>query len=336
MYRFSTSLYVLAGAAAALTAASPAAAATMITTVYYGNSSNVVDWFRVAQTGTYIVTAAGGAGGGARGGAGAIMTAQFEFNAGDSYVMSIGGAGASYGNRGDGGSGTFFATNDARHTPILVAGGGGGSGIASNWPQIENTYGGNANFTSSGSKGGGSLDGYWQGKLGGFTGSGGSSTDDPGSGGGGFRTGSEGLQEPQDYGASFLEVLASEQDSRTGLPTKVNGGASLSRAGGGGGGYSGGGAGNDRRQPRAGSDADYGGGGGGGSFIASSGTLLATNYNQGTGWLRIEFISTSLPPIVVDPPAVPEPSTWAMMIGGFGLVGGAMRRRVRRADTKLI
>ena len=27
--------------------------------------------------------------------------------------------------------------------------------------------------------------------------------------------------------------------------------------------------------------------------------------------------------------AVPEPATWAMMIGGFGLVGGAMRRRNR-------
>ena len=27
------------------------------------------------------------------------------------------------------------------------------------------------------------------------------------------------------------------------------------------------------------------------------------------------------------PPAVPEPATWAMMIAGFGLVGGAMRRR---------
>lgn len=27
--------------------------------------------------------------------------------------------------------------------------------------------------------------------------------------------------------------------------------------------------------------------------------------------------------------AVPEPATWAMMIGGFGLVGGAMRRRAK-------
>ncbi len=30
------------------------------------------------------------------------------------------------------------------------------------------------------------------------------------------------------------------------------------------------------------------------------------------------------------PSAVPEPATWAMMIGGFGIVGGAMRRRARR------
>ena len=28
-----------------------------------------------------------------------------------------------------------------------------------------------------------------------------------------------------------------------------------------------------------------------------------------------------------DVGAVPEPATWAMMIGGFGLVGAAMRRR---------
>ena len=29
---------------------------------------------------------------------------------------------------------------------------------------------------------------------------------------------------------------------------------------------------------------------------------------------------------------VPEPATWAMMIAGFGLTGGAMRRRTLRAD----
>lgn len=30
---------------------------------------------------------------------------------------------------------------------------------------------------------------------------------------------------------------------------------------------------------------------------------------------------------LVSVPAIPEPATWAMMIGGFGLVGAAMRRR---------
>jgi len=31
---------------------------------------------------------------------------------------------------------------------------------------------------------------------------------------------------------------------------------------------------------------------------------------------------------VTPPPAVPEPASWALMIGGFALVGAAMRRRV--------
>jgi hypothetical protein len=28
------------------------------------------------------------------------------------------------------------------------------------------------------------------------------------------------------------------------------------------------------------------------------------------------------------PPGVPEPSTWAMLLAGFGLAGGALRRRL--------
>jgi hypothetical protein len=31
--------------------------------------------------------------------------------------------------------------------------------------------------------------------------------------------------------------------------------------------------------------------------------------------------------VVVEPPVIPEPATWAMMIAGFGLVGAAARRR---------
>jgi hypothetical protein len=33
--------------------------------------------------------------------------------------------------------------------------------------------------------------------------------------------------------------------------------------------------------------------------------------------------------------AVPEPATWAMMIGGFGFIGATMRRRVRRANRTI-
>lgn len=39
--------------------------------------------------------------------------------------------------------------------------------------------------------------------------------------------------------------------------------------------------------------------------------------------------------LIVTPPtsSVPEPATWAMMVGGFGLIGGAMRRRARTGRT---
>lgn len=33
---------------------------------------------------------------------------------------------------------------------------------------------------------------------------------------------------------------------------------------------------------------------------------------------------------IAAPPSVPEPASWAMMLGGFGLVGAAMRRRKPR------
>lgn len=42
---------------------------------------------------------------------------------------------------------------------------------------------------------------------------------------------------------------------------------------------------------------------------------------------------TPPPPTVVP---VPEPGTWAMMILGFGMIGGMMRRRARRAIADLL
>lgn len=48
----------------------------------------------------------------------------------------------------------------------------------------------------------------------------------------------------------------------------------------------------------------------GGSFTSESGEFLGFSQTPQTG-------------------AVPEPATWAMMIGGFGFVGGAIRRKTR-------
>ncbi len=50
-----------------------------------------------------------------------------------------------------------------------------------------------------------------------------------------------------------------------------------------------------------------------GTSLVASGTLDAVNATNSASFNL----------------AVPEPSTWAMMIAGFGMVGGAMRRRAR-------
>lgn len=58
----------------------------------------------------------------------------------------------------------------------------------------------------------------------------------------------------------------------------------------------------------------------------ADGTLVSTRAldsictNNGNCDANFRFTATT-------PAAVPEPATWAMFIGGFGLVGGAMRRR---------
>jgi len=78
------------------------------------------------------------------------------------------------------------------------------------------------------------------------------------------------------------------------------------------------------------------GGACGGAFPC--GTMVAENFAQSTGGLYLTPGDTSA--YVTDwaqgpqyrnyafrISAAPEPASWAMMLGGFGLVGGAMRRR---------
>ena len=65
-------------------------------------------------------------------------------------------------------------------------------------------------------------------------------------------------------------------------------------------------------------------------FNFAGGTLAAPTFRTG------QFVldgGTTL--TISEIAAVPEPATWAMMIGGFGLVGGTLRRRSKVASTRV-
>ncbi len=64
------------------------------------------------------------------------------------------------------------------------------------------------------------------------------------------------------------------------------------------------------------------------AFNISSLTGLRLQYGPDGYNTGIDNIAFSIDPAVGA--AVPEPATWAMMLAGFGLVGGAMRRRPTR------
>ncbi len=56
-------------------------------------------------------------------------------------------------------------------------------------------------------------------------------------------------------------------------------------------------------------------------------TLPGTGGNQQHGFLTVSGILEDIGDAPIDAPAVPEPASWALMIGGFGLAGAALRRR---------
>lgn len=60
--------------------------------------------------------------------------------------------------------------------------------------------------------------------------------------------------------------------------------------------------------------------------ITSGSISLSGLFPNNPGWSHITFFDTGAP-------AVPEPATWAMMIGGFGMMGAALRRRQKVAVT---
>jgi PEP-CTERM motif len=96
------------------------------------------------------------------------------------------------------------------------------------------------------------------------------------------------------------------------------GGGAGGLGGGGGSGYSGGGGGG-----RSDAGGGGGGGGGGGSYLARLFTdpVLTAGANSGDGSISVELLK-----------AVPEPSTWAMMLMGFAGLGWLARTRGRKTS----
>ena len=72
-------------------------------------------------------------------------------------------------------------------------------------------------------------------------------------------------------------------------------------------------------------------GGAEGSGAYFVGGQTTTNYHSGGGFeLRVNELRLASE---AGPGAVPEPSTWALMIGGFGAIGGTMRYRRRKTTV---
>jgi hypothetical protein len=63
------------------------------------------------------------------------------------------------------------------------------------------------------------------------------------------------------------------------------------------------------------------------SFRALTGGDLRLFFGSPSG----DYVGPLLDNVKLDISAVPEPSTWVMMIFGIGMIGGAMRRRLRQS-----
>jgi hypothetical protein len=319
---------LLAGASLmALLAAAPAASGATVTFDYTGKIVSYV----APENGAYQIVAFGAQGGntGRLGGLGTKVFAEVELTKGETLQIAVGGAGQSDSNTtggGGGGGGGSFVVGPGNQA-LVVAGGGGGAGNpgdAGN-PGQAGADGGNGNGTlihrgDGGSSGaGGEAGGYGGGGGGGgFKGNGerDSFSNYGGYGGGGFAAGLEGGRgdfSNGGFGGGGGGGNSYKNGNSNGLTYGFGGG-------GGGGGYSGGGGGESEiDQPP---NSYYGGGGGGGgSFVDGTALSIVPGVRSGNGEIDITEVAGG--------PAVPEPSTWAMMAAGFAALGltGLRRRR---------
>jgi PEP-CTERM motif len=274
--------------------------------------------FTASVSGEYAVELLGASGGNVTsnvvapvGGLGAEVSGDVFLTAGEDLNLFVGGQGGSAQYAGGGGGGSFLFQG----TDILaVAGGGGGAGyITSGGPGLAGTSGGAGVGPLGGNGGAGGTGGGGGGRDGGGGGAGsaGYGGDGDGSGagfGGKFPDGGDGSY----YGGS----------GSGGFGGGGGGSSGLSLSGGGGSGFSGGGGGGGDRGGAHG--GDDGGGGGGGSYLASLFTdqvLTMGGASRGDGSISIELLK-----------AVPEPSTWAMMLAGFAGLGWLAHARGRKTS----
>jgi hypothetical protein len=304
----STRTFLLAGASALAILAS-AAEANAETFAFTG----AVQSFTASVSGEYAVELLGASGGnapGSGGGLGAEVSGGVFLTKGEDLTLFVGGQGG-YGAHAAGGGGGSFVFNG---TDLLaVAGGGGGStAMHVGGPGQAGRYG-QAGVGTDGGSGGQ----YGNGGVGGVAPSGGN-----GGGGAGFNTGGSNGSGDFSGKAGQFPAGAGGYSSLGGDGGFGGGGGGGFFGGGGGSGFSGGGGG-------GGFTADVpvfeGGGGGGGSYLAilfKDQVLTAGGASRGDGSISITALT----------PAVPEPSTWAMMLMGFAGLGWLAHTRRRKTS----
>jgi PEP-CTERM motif len=282
--------------------------------VVFNFTGSEVD-YTIPVTGRYDIVTFGAQGGasslgasfGASGGLGAEAGGILSLTGGTTLTIFVGGEGQSgalgFFISGGGGGGSFVFESGSL---LAAAGGGGGAGLTSTvqgGPGLAGTSGGKGQDVHGG--------------AGGTNGNGGQSGITAiGAGGGGGGVLSAGIP-------NFGPGAAAPGDTTPPGTGGDGGGAGLvggdggfggggggSEGGGGGGGYSGGGGGSG--------EVAISGGGGGGSFLLSDFTdqVLVSGVNSGNGFVSIAI--------------VPEPSTWAMMLGGFSGLGALALLRKRK------
>jgi hypothetical protein len=262
--------------------------------------------FIASASGEYAVELLGASGGNSIflhtdvvGGLGAEVSGDIFLTKGEDLTLFVGGQGGSVTFVGGGGGGGSFVLHG---TDVLAgAGGGGGAAYSDGGPGLAGTSGG-AGEASEGGKGG----------VGGTGGAGGYG----GGGGAGVNTGlagngGNGVGFNAGMGGKFPNGGAAGVDGGSG---GYGGGGGGGSSGGGGSGFSGGGGGGSV----AGGGGGYGGGGG--SYLARlfKDQVLKPGVNSGDGSISIT--------------AVPEPSTWAMLLAGFGGLGWLAHARRRKTS----